>query len=160
VFCFDAFSSREPVPTSLENALVVPLYQLEGDALGTLEEPQLSADVVHLVAQHGYAVGHEVRGGRLNVVDAERQMIEAPLSQIRRVRTRIGPWGLLELKQLDLEMRIRSFQHESDVLRFHARHAHVPGGNAAVDRRDVILSETKEREELDGRAGVCHCDRN
>src|SRR5437899_369442 len=83
---------------------------------------QLSADVVHLVAQHGYAVGHEVRGGRLNVVDAERQMIEAPLSQIRRVRTRIGPWGLLELKQLDLEMRIRSFQHESDVLRFHARH--------------------------------------
>src|SRR5206468_1218731 len=68
--------------------------------------------------------------------------------------------GLLELEQLDLEMRIRSFEHESDVLRLHVRHAHVAGGNAAVDRRDVILSETKEREELDRRAGVGHCDRN
>ena len=63
-----------------EKPLIVPLYQLEGNALGTLEEPQLSADVVHLVAQHGYAVGHEVRGGRLDVVDAERQMIEASFS--------------------------------------------------------------------------------
>ena len=63
-----------------EKPLIVPLYQLEGNALGTLEEPQLSADVVHLVAQHGYAVGHEMRGGRLNVVDAERQMIEAQFS--------------------------------------------------------------------------------
>jgi hypothetical protein len=57
--------------------LIVPLYQLEGDALGTLEEPQLPADVVHLVAQHGYAAGDEVRGGRLNVVDAGRKVIEA-----------------------------------------------------------------------------------
>src|SRR5205807_4113976 len=57
-------------------------------------------------------------------------------------------------------MRIRSFEHESDVLRFHVRHAHVPGGNAAVDRRDMILPETKEREERDRRAGVCHCDRH
>src|SRR5437764_13393173 len=57
-------------------------------------------------------------------------------------------------------MRIRSFEYESDVLRFHVRHAHVPGGNAAVDGRDVILPETKEREELDRRAGVCHCDRH
>src|SRR5262245_19602922 len=84
--------------TSFHRALarsvsVVPLYQFEGDALGTLEEPQLSADVVHLVAQHGYAVGHEVRGGRLNVIDAEREVIEASFSQIGRVRTRIGPWG-------------------------------------------------------------------
>src|SRR4029079_11064569 len=91
---------------------VVPLHQLDGDALGTLEEPQLSADVVHLVAQHGYAVGHEVRGGRLNIVDAEREVVEAQLSQIRRVRTRIGPWGRVELEQLDLEMRIRSFEDE------------------------------------------------
>src|SRR4030095_4159666 len=86
--------------------------------------------------------------------------IKAPLSQIRRVRTRIGPWGRVELEQLDLEMRIRSFECEGDVLRFHARHAHVPGGKATVDRRDVILSETKEREELDRRAGVCHRDSN
>src|SRR5438876_8189511 len=97
---------------------VVPLHQLEGDALGTLDEPQLSADVVHLVAQHGYAVGHEVRGGRLNVVDAERKMIEAQFPQIRRVSTRIGPWGRVERKQLDLEMRIHSFEYEGDVLRF------------------------------------------
>jgi hypothetical protein len=34
------------------------------------------------------------------------------------------------------------------------------GGNAAVDRRDVILSEAKKREELDRRAGVRHCDRH
>jgi len=84
------------------------LYQLEGDALGTLEEPQLSADVVHLVAQHGYAVGHEVRCGRLNVVNAEREVIEAPLPQIRRVRSRIRPRGRVELKQMDIEMRIQS----------------------------------------------------
>jgi hypothetical protein len=57
-----------------------------------------------------------VRGGRLNVVDAKREVIEAPLSQIRRVRTRIGPWGRVELEQLDLEMRIRSFECEGDVL--------------------------------------------
>jgi hypothetical protein len=51
-----------------------------------------------LVAQYGYAVRHEVCGGRLNVVDAEREVIEAPLSQIRWVRTRIGPWGRVELE--------------------------------------------------------------
>ena len=28
------------------------------------------------------------------------------------------------------------------------------------DRRDVIFSEAKEREELDRRAGVCHRDSN
>ena len=41
-----------------QKRLIVPLDQLESDSLGTLEGPQLSADVVHLVAQHGYAVGH------------------------------------------------------------------------------------------------------
>jgi hypothetical protein len=46
------------------------------------------------------------------------------------------------------------------MLRFHARHAHVPGGKATVDRRDVTLSKAKEREELDRRASVCHRDRN
>ena len=60
-----------------QKRLIVPLDQLESDPLGTLEEPQLSADVVHLVAQHGYAVGDEVRSGRLNVVDAECKVIEA-----------------------------------------------------------------------------------
>jgi hypothetical protein len=139
---------------------VVPLHQLEGDALGPLEEPQLSADVVHFVAQHGYAVGDEVRGGGLNVVDPEREVIESPFSQIRRVLTRIGPRGRLELEQLDLERRMRPFECEGDVLRFHGRHAHVPGGNATVDRRDVILSEAKKREERDRRAGVRHRDSN
>src|SRR3982750_1627051 len=143
-----------------QKRLIVPLYQLEGDALGTLEEPQLSADVVHFVAQHGYAVGHQVRGGRLNVVDAEREVIEAPFSQICRVRPRIGPRDRLELKQLDLERISRSFECEGDVLRFHARHAHVPGGKATVDRRDVIFFEAKEREELDRSAGVSHRDSN
>lgn len=33
-----------------------PLYQLDGDAFGTLEEPQLSAEVLHLVAEHCYAL--------------------------------------------------------------------------------------------------------
>src|ERR1700750_2890911 len=111
--CCKCRSMRRP----RQERLIVPLDQLEGNALGTLEEPQLSADVVHLVAQHGYAVGHEVRGGRLNVVDAERELIEPPFSQVRRVRTRISPWGRGELKQLDLERRIRSFECESDVLR-------------------------------------------
>jgi hypothetical protein len=55
------------------------------------------------------------------------------------VRTRIGPRVGVELEQLDLERRIRSFECEGDVLRFHARHAHVPGGKATVDRRDVIF---------------------
>lgn len=78
--------------------LIRPLHQLEGDVLGTLEQPQLSADVVHLIAQHGYAIGHEARGLCLDVVDAECEVIEAPLSQIGRVRTRIGPWHRVELK--------------------------------------------------------------
>jgi hypothetical protein len=91
-----------------QNRLSRPLYQFEGNALRTLEKAQLSADVVHFVAQHGYAVGHEVRGGCLDIVDAEGEVIEAPLSQIRRVRPRISPRGRVELKQLDLEMRIRS----------------------------------------------------
>ena len=72
--------------------------QLEGDALGTLEEPQLSADVVHLVAQHRHAIGNEVCGSRLNVVNAESEVIETSLSQVRRVRTRIGPRGRVELE--------------------------------------------------------------
>lgn len=55
-----------------QKRLIVPLHQLEGDTLGPLEEPQLSADVVHLVAQHDNAMSYEVRGGRLDVVDAER----------------------------------------------------------------------------------------
>ena len=135
----------------------VPLYQFDCDAFGPFEEPQLSADVVHLVAQHGYAVGHEARGGRLDVVDAEREVIEAPLSQIRRVRTRIGACGRVELKKLNLERRMRSFECKGDVLRFHAGHAHVPGGKATVDRRDMILFETKQGEELDRRAGDRNC---
>ena len=94
-----------------------PLHQLEGDALRALEEPQLSADVIHLVAQHGYAIGHEVRGGRLDVVDAEREVVEAPLPQIRRVQARIVSWSRIELEQLDLETRIRPLEHEGDVLR-------------------------------------------
>jgi hypothetical protein len=87
-------------------------------------------------------------------------VIEAPFSQICRVRTRIGPWDRLKLKQLDLERISRSLECEGDVLRFHAWHAHVPGGKATVDRRDVIFSEAKEREELDRRAGICHRDCN
>ena len=55
-------------------------------------------------------------------------------------------------------MRIRSFECEGDVLRFHTRHAHVPGGEGR--RRYVIFSEAKEREELDRRAGVCNRDSN
>ena len=51
---------------------------------------------------------------------------------------------------------VRSFESKSDVLRLHVRHAHVPGGKSAVDRCDVILSEAKQREELDRRASVCH----
>jgi hypothetical protein len=74
------------------------------------------------------------------------------------VRTRIGRWYRLELKQLDLERISCSFECEGDVLRFHARHAHVPSEKATVDRRDVSFSEAREREELDRRAGVCHRD--
>src|SRR5262245_4592050 len=76
------------------------------------------------------------------------------------MRTRIRRWRRVELKQLDLEVRIRSFEYEGDVLRFHVRHAHVSGGKATVDRRDMILFEAKEGEELDRTASVCHCDRN
>ena len=86
--------------------------------------------------------------------------LKPPLPQIRRMRTRIGPWGRVELEQLDLETRIRSLECEGDVLRFHARHAHVPGGKAAVDRRDVLLPEAEEREELDRRASIGHRDSN
>jgi hypothetical protein len=101
-----------------------------------------------------------VRGGRLDVVDAKRKVIEAQFSQIRRVRPGIGSRERFELKQLDLEMRLRPLEYEGYVLRLHARHTHVQGGNAAVDRCDVIFSKTEEREEFNRRAGICHCDRN
>jgi hypothetical protein len=55
-------------------------------------------------------------------------------------------------------MRDRSFEYESDVLRLHAWHPHVSGGTTTVDGRDVILSEAKERKELDRRVCVCNCD--
>src|SRR4051812_30652176 len=87
-------------------------------------------------------------------------MVEAAFPQIGRVRTRIGPRGRGELKQLDLESRIRSLEREGDVLRFHARHAHVPGGRTTVDRQNVLLPEAKEREEFDRRPSVGHRDRN
>ncbi len=46
------------------------------------------------------------------------------------------------------------------MLRFHARHTHVPGRKAAVDRRDVLFPEAEEREELDRRASIGHRDSN
>ena len=78
-------------------------------------------------------------------------MIVASSSQVRWVRARIA-LGWVELEQLNLELRFGSFESERDVLRLHVRHAHVAGGGSAVDYRDVILSEAKEREELDRRA--------
>jgi hypothetical protein len=54
--------------------------------------------VVHLVAEHRHAICHKVCSGCLKVVDAEGEMIEASSSQVRWVRTRIGPWGRYELK--------------------------------------------------------------
>ena len=73
----DACDFDMPVLACLVVHLAVPLYQLDGDALGTLEEPQLSVDVVHLVAEHRHAISHEVCSGCLKVVDAEGEMIEA-----------------------------------------------------------------------------------
>jgi len=40
------------------------------------------------------------------------------------------------------------------VLRFHGRHAHVPGGRATIDRQDMLLAEAEECEEGDRRFGV------
>src|SRR4249920_2259482 len=46
-----------------------PLHELERYPFGALEEAELPADVVHLVAEHLHAVGDEVRRHRGDVVD-------------------------------------------------------------------------------------------
>jgi len=50
-------------------------------ALRAFEEPELPADVVHLLAQQRDAVGREVGRDGLDVVDAERKVVVAPAPQ-------------------------------------------------------------------------------
>ena len=137
---------------------VDPLDELEGDSLGTLEEPQPPADVVHLVAEHLHPVGNQVLGDRLDVVDAEGEVVVAPSSPIRGMFTRIIRRTRIELEQLDLEVRLGSFECECDVLGLHVRHAHVSSRLTTVDRRDVLGSEAEQREELDRARRVRHRD--
>ena len=128
---------------------VDPLHQLERDPLGTFEESEPPADVVHLVAEHLHAVGDEFGGGRRDVVDAERKVVVAPSPQIRRVLAWIIARRRVELEELDLETGFGSLERERDVLRLHVRHAHVLRRFAAVDRRDMSLSEAEQLEEVD-----------
>ena len=85
---------------------VDPLHELEGDPFRAFEEAQPPADVVHLVAEHGHAVGDQVRGHRLDVVDAEREVVVAAPPPVRRVLARIVRRRRIEFEQLDLEARL------------------------------------------------------
>ncbi len=62
-----------------------PLHQLEGDAFGAFEEAQPPADVVHLLAQHGDAVGLEMGRDGGDVVHPERKVVVPASPQVRRV---------------------------------------------------------------------------
>ena len=101
---------------SLAAISVHPLHQFEGDALGTFEESKSPADVVHLVAEQFHPVGHEESGRRPDIVEAKRKVVVAVSPQIRRVLTRIVGRRWIELKQLDFETRLGSFESERDVL--------------------------------------------
>ena len=61
---------------------------------GPSKKTEAAADVVHLVAQHLHAVGDEVVGDRVDVVDAEGEVVVAAPAQVRRllagVRAGIG----------------------------------------------------------------------
>jgi hypothetical protein len=135
---------------------VDPLHQLEGNSLGTFEEPKPPTDVVHLIAQHVHPVGHQVAGHRGNIIDAQPKVVVAPSPQIRWVLTRIfrRPW--IELEQLDLEARLGSFECKRDVLSLHIRHAHVSRRRTTIDSHDVLLPEAKELEEFDRGRSVRH----
>src|SRR5438477_12608303 len=97
-------------------------------------------------------------GGRADIVDAERKMVVAPSPQIRRMLAWVVRRLWIELEQLDLEVRLGSFEYKRDVLSAHVRHTHVPRRRATIDHRDVLLPEAKELEELDRGLGVRHCD--
>ena len=93
-----------------------PLHQLKGDPLWPFEESKSPADVVHLVAEQFHPVGHEEFSRRTDIVDAECKVVVPVSPQIRRVLTRIVGRRWIELKQLDFETRLGSFESERDVL--------------------------------------------
>src|SRR5262249_31720802 len=90
--------------------------------------------------------------------EAERKVVVAPSPQIRRVLARIVRRPRIELEQLDLEARHRSLECKRDVLSPHVRHAHVSRRRTTIDRRDVLLPEAEELEELDRGRSVRYRD--
>ena len=137
----------------------VALHQFKGDALGTLEQPQLSVDVVHLVAEHRDAVGCQVRGGRLDVGDAEGEVVEAPPPQVRRVRVGIAA---------GVGSNASSWISKRGVTPSRTRVMCSPSCSACPctwpERRHrssrLLLPEAKQREERDRRIGIRHRDRD
>ena len=63
-----------------------------------------------------------------------------------------------KLEQLNLESRLGSFERKRDVLSLHVRHAHVSCRRTTIDRRQVLLPEAQDLEELDGSRGIRHRD--
>ena len=137
---------------------VDPLDELQGDGLRTLEEAELPADVVHLLAQQLHSVRDEASGRLFDVIHTEGEVVVAPAPQVRRGLLGSLRWHRVELQELDLEAGLAALEHERDVLGLHVRHAHVPRRRATVDRRDVALLEAEELEELDRGHGVGHRD--
>jgi hypothetical protein len=134
------------------------LHQFKSDPLGTFEELEPPADVVHLVAEHLHPVGQEVAGGRADIVDAECKVIVAPPTEICRVLTYIGRWHWFEFEQLDLEARLGSFEYKRDVASLHIRHAHISRRRTIIDHCDVLLPEAQNFEEFDCGRSIRHRD--
>src|SRR5215472_12239782 len=133
---------------------VCQLHQFEGDPLGAFEESDPTADVVHLLAEHVHAVGHQMPGGGANIIHTECKVIVATPPQICRMLSRILWRSGIELEQLNLEVRLGSFEHKRDVLSLHVRHAHVSCRRTTIDHRDVLLPEAQNLEELDRGRGI------
>src|SRR5262249_23948683 len=138
-----SYSQRWSKPSLLHAVRVDPLHQFEGDPLGPFEESDSPADVVHLIAEHLHAVGHQMAGGRADIVDAECNVVVAPSPPICRMLTGILRRAGIELEQLDLEARLGSFERKRDVLSLHVRLAHVSCRRAAIDHGDVSLPEAQ-----------------
>ena len=89
LFCFP-----QEVTASKDRLLAVradPLHQLERDPLGTFEEAEPAADVVHLVAEHLHPVGLQIGRDRHDVVDPECDVVVAASPPIGRVRAGTPP---------------------------------------------------------------------
>ena len=111
---------------------------------------------IGLIAQLD-ARGAEAAHFGVQIVDREADVVEAGAGQV--AGGRIGMHrGSAVGEQLDLEARVRTFEHQRAVLGLDAGHAHVGVEGAAGDDHRLLLAKAEQGEELQAGRGIADGD--